>query len=90
MKNYAVTSGVPEVITGKILSLSPISIRTNQYTKLSSSEIVVPEHLSSRRVSVTVSGETYEAVAASPLSVGDSVFLLAEAGGELYYLLGII
>ncbi len=85
-----VSGGVPEIICGEVRSVSPLCVRVSQKLTIVSSQIVVPSHLAGGCFKAAIDGETCEVELPSQIDAGDRVFLIGEAGGERYYLLGRI
>jgi hypothetical protein len=72
---------------GKVVSTSPLKIQvTNQFI-IPSSLLIVPEHLTNHKVSVTLDNETKTMTIRGALKVGDKVALLRKQGGQSYFIL---
>jgi len=78
------------VVTGKVTSASPLEISVDNDAKLVLDEenVIVPKHLSSYSVSISIPGVGAEkCTIKNGLSKGDAVYLLSYAEGSLYYVL---
>lgn len=76
---------------GKVVSVSPLKVQvTNQFT-IPSSMLVVPQHLTNHRVSVTLDWDevkgTKTMTVNNALKIGDKVALLRKQGGQSYFIL---
>lgn len=72
---------------GKVVSVSPLKVQvTNQFT-IPSSMLVVPKHLTTYEVSVTIDGDKKKMTIHNALQVNDKVALIRQKGGQSYLIL---
>lgn len=72
---------------GKVVSVSPLKVQvTNQFT-IPSSMLVVPKHLTTYEVSVTINGDKKKMTIHNALQVNDKVALIRQKGGQSYLIL---
>ena len=77
---------------GTVTGVSPVTVRTTEQFNIPASLLVVPEHLTNHRVSVTIDWDTELSgtktmTIRNGLRVGDKVALLRKQGGQSYLIL---
>lgn len=87
------------VCIGKVLSISPLSVQIDQRFTLPAENLIVPQHLTSYSVSVSLSGSTGTAdghshslgaavmTISNALKVGDKLVLIRQNGGQKYLII---
>jgi len=92
------------VMSGTVTSASPLKIKIEQRFEISGSMLILPEHLKEREIKVTVKpthtedggtpehnheyGGELTVTVHSGLSVGDSVQVVRQQGGQKYLVIG--
>ena len=72
---------------GTVESLSPLTVRLNQWLLLSSGMLAVSYRLRRIEIPVTIDGKTGTAILDNRLKIGDTVALLRQSGGQKFYVL---
>ena len=81
------------VMSGTVTSASPLKIKIEQRFEISGSMLILPEHLKEREIKVTVK-PTHTEDGGTPehnhsgLSIGDSVQVVRQQGGQKYLVIG--
>lgn len=78
------------IYVGKVSSVNPVSIKLQDDSGLNigSSLLIIPEHLTDRKVKINIDGEEKDIILCDALSSGEEVHVLALSHGSLYYVLG--
>lgn len=78
------------IYSGKVKSIKPLSVELQTDMSLTVGEalLVVPEHLTDRKVSAVINDKSQTITLKEGLKIGDDVIILSVQDSELYFILG--
>lgn len=86
-QNAMDNSQMTDLRFGTVISTAPLKIKISTNLTLPESVLIVPEHLKTHSVSMSIDGNTQNVTIYSGLRVGNKIALLRKQGGQNYYIL---
>lgn len=98
-KDAVETSAPTDVMTGTVITARPVIIKVEQRFDIGADQLIIPEYLTDRKVSVSVDSQTEEGgepehthkmsgeksvTIHNALRAGDHVILIRKAGGQKF------